>query len=416
MPFGHSGQGGPARPEANGLLLSTPAAVPSACPSRGHRRSPAVNHGARKTGSDLTVRRRNRDRSAARECLPSSCRVSPSSRAGLCGLGGRYAWGRASQLGSSHAGLLPVAVRTTRPGSDSAESAARPWPPPPARGGRSASGSVCCSATWSASPVDPSAWMLRTSAGCWPPTTWLQEIGAADLRLDEQEAQALLRGAGVELDAAQVADLTGRTRRLAGWLVPGRAVAAGRSARSDARRDLHRRGSVGGRLLPLRAVVSPAGGRGSVPVAHLGAGQDARRTLRRRSGDQAERANAPGAGAFEPLRGAARPAGRGYRYHHLFGQLLRNELERSDPEAVAELNRRAMAWCMANNLAEEAVRYGHAAGETATVAGLTGWPCRWIRRPWRPWSGWLVRPRRAGAVPHARPLRRLGSRVDRAPG
>ena len=48
------------RPEANGLLLSTPAAVPSACPSRGHRRSPAVNHGARKTGSDLTVRRRNR--------------------------------------------------------------------------------------------------------------------------------------------------------------------------------------------------------------------------------------------------------------------------------------------------------------------------------------------------------------------
>ena len=57
-------------------------------------------------------------------------------------------------------------------------------------------------------------------------------------------------------------------------------------------------------------------------------------------------------------------------FHHLFGQLLRNELKRSDPEAVAELNRRAMAWCMANNLAEEAVRYGHAAGETATLAGL----------------------------------------------
>ena len=36
----------------------------------------------------------------------------------------------------------------------------------------------------------------------------------ADLRLDEQEAQALLRGAGVELDAAQVADLTERTE---GW-------------------------------------------------------------------------------------------------------------------------------------------------------------------------------------------------------
>src|SRR4030095_13257070 len=61
--------------------------------------------------------------------------------------------------------------------------------------------------------------------------------------------------------------------------------------------------------------------------------------------------------------------GEWYRFHHLFGQLLRNELKRSDPEAVAELNRRAMAWCMANNLAEEAVRYGHAAGQTATLAG-----------------------------------------------
>ena len=62
--------------------------------------------------------------------------------------------------------------------------------------------------------------------------------------------------------------------------------------------------------------------------------------------------------------------GEWYRYHHLFGQLLRNELERSDPEAVPVLNRRAMAWCMANDLPEAAVGYGHAAGETATVAGL----------------------------------------------
>jgi LuxR family transcriptional regulator, maltose regulon positive regulatory protein len=37
---------------------------------------------------------------------------------------------------------------------------------------------------------------------------------------------------------------------------------------------------------------------------------------------------------------------------------------------VPELNRRAMAWCMANDLPEAAVVYGHAAGETGTVAGL----------------------------------------------
>ena len=34
------------------------------------------------------------------------------------------------------------------------------------------------------------------------------------------------------------------------------------------------------------------------------------------------------------------------------------------------LNRRAMDWCIANDLPEEAIAYGHAAGETSTVAGL----------------------------------------------
>ena len=62
--------------------------------------------------------------------------------------------------------------------------------------------------------------------------------------------------------------------------------------------------------------------------------------------------------------------GEWYRYHHLFAELLRNELERDQPEVAADLNRRAMAWCLANDLPEAAVIYGHAAGETDTVAGL----------------------------------------------
>ena len=62
--------------------------------------------------------------------------------------------------------------------------------------------------------------------------------------------------------------------------------------------------------------------------------------------------------------------GEWYRYHHLFGQLLRKELERSEPEILPELNRRAMAWCIANDLPEAAVVYGHAAGETDAIAGL----------------------------------------------
>ena len=75
-----------------------------------------------------------------------------------------------------------------------------------------------------------------------------------------------------------------------------------------------------------------------------------------------ERAN----GFVVPLDGR----GEWYRYHHLFGQLLRDELERSEPDLVPALNSRAMAWCLANDLTEAAVGYGQAAGETSTVAGL----------------------------------------------
>ena len=59
-----------------------------------------------------------------------------------------------------------------------------------------------------------------------------------------------------------------------------------------------------------------------------------------------------------------------YRYHHLFGQLLRDDLERGEPDLALTLNRRAMDWCIANDLPEEAIAYGHAAGETRAVAGL----------------------------------------------
>ena len=54
----------------------------------------------------------------------------------------------------------------------------------------------------------------------------------------------------------------------------------------------------------------------------------------------------------------------------MFGELLRDELERTEPDVMRALNRRAMAWCIANDLPESAVVYGHAAGETDTVAGL----------------------------------------------
>ena len=61
---------------------------------------------------------------------------------------------------------------------------------------------------------------------------------------------------------------------------------------------------------------------------------------------------------------------RWYRYHHLFGELLRAELERSEPDLVAGLHRRAADWFEAEGLVDEAVRHLVAAGDIAASADL----------------------------------------------
>jgi LuxR family maltose regulon positive regulatory protein len=61
---------------------------------------------------------------------------------------------------------------------------------------------------------------------------------------------------------------------------------------------------------------------------------------------------------------------RWYRYHHLFGELLRAELHRTEPDLVAGLHRRAAAWFEAEGLIDEAVRHLVAAGDIAGSADL----------------------------------------------
>ena len=52
-----------------------------------------------------------------------------------------------------------------------------------------------------------------------------------------------------------------------------------------------------------------------------------------------------------------------YRYHHLFGELLRHELERRQPGSVAELHRRAGRWFLDAGLVSDAIGHLTAAGE-----------------------------------------------------
>jgi len=59
-----------------------------------------------------------------------------------------------------------------------------------------------------------------------------------------------------------------------------------------------------------------------------------------------------------------------YRYHHLFRGLLHVELDRREPELVAQLHVRAALWCEANGLPESAIDHAQAAGDADRVARL----------------------------------------------
>jgi LuxR family transcriptional regulator, maltose regulon positive regulatory protein len=59
-----------------------------------------------------------------------------------------------------------------------------------------------------------------------------------------------------------------------------------------------------------------------------------------------------------------------FRYHHLFGDLLRLELRRTLPEEVPALHRRAAGWFTRHGQVVEAIRHTQAAGDWADAARL----------------------------------------------
>jgi LuxR family transcriptional regulator, maltose regulon positive regulatory protein len=61
-----------------------------------------------------------------------------------------------------------------------------------------------------------------------------------------------------------------------------------------------------------------------------------------------------------------------YRYHREFRDFLRAELERREPELVAELHARAAAWCESNGAPEAAIPHARVAGDSAGLARLVG--------------------------------------------
>lgn len=81
-----------------------------------------------------------------------------------------------------------------------------------------------------------------------------------------------------------------------------------------------------------------------------------------------------------------------YRYHHLFGDVLRTYLQRRHPEWVADLHRRASAWYDAHDHPYAAIRHALAAEDFAHAATLIEQIWSTIRRSCfrsPSWLGWV---------------------------
>jgi LuxR family maltose regulon positive regulatory protein len=192
----------------------------------------------------------------------------------------------------------------------------------------------------------------------------MTEVRAAQLRFSDTETRALLNGIlrlGLEVD-----DVARLQRRTEGWAAGLYLAALSLHGREDARDFIE---SFAGDDRQIVDYLS----------SEVLAGQPAElrdfllRTsiLERFCGPLCD-AVTGGAGAARVLEAVERqnlflvPLDRTrnwYRYHHLFGELLRHELQRTAPEFVPELHRRAHDWFRARGLVPEAIQHATAAGD-----------------------------------------------------
>jgi LuxR family maltose regulon positive regulatory protein len=198
----------------------------------------------------------------------------------------------------------------------------------------------------------------------------VMELGTDELAMDDQEARALLQGAGVGLDHAAVNELVGRTE---GWPV-GLYLAALAHTAGGSRRHAWA-GFTGDDRFVADYLWSEL--LGKIPPELL---SFLTRTavLDRMSGPLCDAVlGTTGSSAvlawLEESNLLLVPLDRQrnwYRYHHLFHELLTAELNLREPELVPELHRRAASWCEANGLPESAIDHAQASGDADRVARL----------------------------------------------
>ena len=199
----------------------------------------------------------------------------------------------------------------------------------------------------------------------------LLELRADDLRFNREEADAFLNGRlGLDLTPEDVEGLAGKTE---GW--PAGLYLAALSLQHAADRHAFVRRFGGSNRHVVDFLVT------EVLQAHDPSAQ----TLMLRS-SVLERLSGPLCDAVLEQEGSAArldalsrsnlflvpldDEGGWYRFHHLFAQLLRVELEQREPGLAPELHRRAYAWHRDHGTTGEAIKHAMAAGANAEAAEL----------------------------------------------
>jgi LuxR family transcriptional regulator, maltose regulon positive regulatory protein len=198
----------------------------------------------------------------------------------------------------------------------------------------------------------------------------LAEIRAADLRFSERETRELLDASGIALSDAGVTLLHQRTE---GWAAGLRLAALSLAGHPDPERFVAEfSGSdrtVAEYLLAEMLDRQPDGVRDLLLRTSLldRVNGELADLLTGRHGSERILLELEDANAFVV---SLDPERTWFRYHHLFGDLLRLELRRTLPEVVAVLHRRAAEWFIQHGQVVDAIRHTQAAGDWTDAARL----------------------------------------------
>ena len=198
----------------------------------------------------------------------------------------------------------------------------------------------------------------------------LSEVRAADLRFSEGETRELLHASGIGLSETGTALLHQRTE---GWAAGLRLAVLSLAGHPDPERFVAE--FSGSDRMVAEYLIAEMLGRQSADVQDLllrtslldRVNGELGDVLTGRAGSERILLELEDANAFVS---SLDPERTWFRYHHLFGDLLRLELRRTLPAEVPALHRRAAGWFIQQGRAAEAIRHTQEAGDWADAARL----------------------------------------------